>query len=140
MKNRANIVILTLALVFAFSALVISVISIIDTDSYNVNDRYTLYIGTSDKDTGTTEIPLDEAKEIVAEIAYKYTDGFTNFVATGGWDDGNVRYNETTLVYIFIGIDRETAELIAAEACVALDQSSVLIEYNKSRSIYLAAD
>jgi hypothetical protein len=139
-KNNVKTVILIVALICSVSALVLSVIGFIDADSYNVNDRYTLYIGTSDSQTGTTEIPLDEAKAIVADIAYKYTDGFTSFVATGGWDDGNVRYNETTLVYIFIGIDRETAETIAAEACVELNQTSVLIEYNRSRSIYLAAD
>jgi hypothetical protein len=140
MKNKSQFVISIITLIFSVSALVISVISFVGTDDYNVRDRYTLYIGTSDKDTGTPEIPLSEAEEIVKDIAYKHADGFTVYIASGGWDDGNMRYDETTLVVEFLGINRETAELIAAEACVALNQSSVLIEYSKSRSIYLAAD
>jgi hypothetical protein len=140
MKNKPQLVISIITLIFAVSALVISLISFVGVDNYNVRDRYTLYIGTSDKDTGTQDIPLSEAEEIVKDIAYKYADGFTAYVATGGWDYGDMRYDETTLVFEFLGIDRETAELIAAESCVALNQSSVLIEYSKSRSIYLAAD
>ena len=37
--------------------------------------RYTLYIGTNDKDTYTQRIPLDEAKALVNEICSRYTGG-----------------------------------------------------------------
>jgi hypothetical protein len=135
MKIKFTFIIL--ALIFSISALIISVISVTGTNSdYDESDCYTLYIGTSDKDTAELEIPIEEAQKIVADIAYKYSDGFTSYVATGGWVDDGVRYDEITLVYVFIGIDKDSAETIAGEICVALNQSSVLIEYSKTYSTY----
>jgi hypothetical protein len=135
MKIKLTFIIL--AFVFSASALIISVISVTGMNSdYDKNDCYTLYIGTSDKDTAKLEIPIEEAQNIVADIAYNYSDGFTSYVATGGWVDDGVRYYETTLVYVFIGIDKDSAEAIADEVCVALNQSSVLIEYSKTYSTY----
>jgi hypothetical protein len=135
MKIKLTFIILTF--IFSVFAVTISVISLVDVDNgYDSNDCYTLYIGTSDKDTAKLEIPIEEAQRIVADIAYKYSDGFTSYVATGGWIDEGVRFDETTLVYVFIGIDKESAEAIAGEVCVALNQSSVLIEYSKTYSTY----
>jgi hypothetical protein len=135
MKIKLTLIIL--AFIFSASALIISVISVTGMNTeYDKNDCYTLYIGTSDKDTAELKMPIKEAQKIVADIAYKYSDGFTSYVATGGWIDEGVRFDETTLVYVFIGIDKESAEAIAGEVCVALNQSSVLIEYNKTYSTY----
>jgi hypothetical protein len=135
MKIKLTFIIL--AFVFSAFALIMSLISFTGTSGdYDKNDCYTLYIGTSDKDTAKLEIPIDEAQKIVADIAYKYSDGFTSYVATGGWIDDGVRFDETTLVYVFIGIEKESAEAIADEVCVALNQSSVLIEYSKNYSTY----
>ncbi|MDR0943732.1 MAG: hypothetical protein LBM41_04280 [Ruminococcus sp.] len=135
MKTKLTVIIL--ALIFSVFAMIISVISLVSTNNgYDSNDCYTLYIGTSDKDTAKPEIQIEEAQKIVADIAYKYSDGFTSFIATGGWIDEGVRYDETTLVYVFIGIDKASAEAIADEVCVALNQSSVLIEYSKTYSTY----
>jgi hypothetical protein len=135
MKIKLTFIIL--AFIFSAFALIMSLISFTGTNSnYDESDCYTLYIGTSDKDTAKLEIPIDEAQRIVADIAYKYSDGFTSYVATGGWIDEGVKYDETTLVYDFIGIDKESAEAIAGEVCAALNQSSVLIEYSKVYSTY----
>jgi len=43
---------------------------------FNASSRYTLYIGTSDKDTLKPLMELAEAKEIVSAICLKHTDGF----------------------------------------------------------------
>jgi hypothetical protein len=140
MKNKIYPVILVIALLISIFAAAVSFVSLVGkSGGYEPNDRYTLYIGTSDKDTGKLEIPIEEAEQIVADIAYKYSDGFTSYVAVGGWDDGEVRYDETTLVYVFIGIDKAGAEAIADEVCLALNQSSVLIEYSKTYSSYYSA-
>jgi hypothetical protein len=140
MKNDTFRLLVILTVILSVISLVVSLISAIDSNSYSVNDRYTLYIGTSSQDTAEPEMPLEEAENLVTEIAFKYADGFTLYNAKGGWISEGVRYDENTLVYVFVGIERETAELIAAEACVALNQSSVLIEYSKTHSLYLAAD
>jgi hypothetical protein len=135
MKIKFTLMIITF--LFSVFAVTISVISLADANNgYDSNDCYTLYIGTSDKDTAKLEIPIEEAKNTVADIAYKYSDGFTSYTATGGWIDKGMRYDETTLVYVFIGIDKESAEAIADEVCIGLNQSSVLIEYSKVYSTY----
>jgi hypothetical protein len=134
---KIKLALLVLTFIFSVFAVTISVISLTgENNGYESNDCYTLYIGTSDKDTAKLEIPIEEAQKIVTDIAYKYSDGFTSYVATGGWVDDGVRFDETTLVYVFIGIDKESAEAIAGEVCVALNQSSVLIEYSKTYSKY----
>jgi hypothetical protein len=141
MKNKINFTLIILAFIFSVSSVIITVIPLIGQGGgYEANDSYTLYIGTSDKDTGKLEIPIEEAKAIITDIAYKYVEGFTCYTAEGGWIDGDMQYDETSLVYVFVGIDKESAEAIADEVCVALNQASVLIEYSKTYSTFYSAN
>ncbi len=99
--------------------------------------KYTLYIGTNDKDTYQEEIPFDTCKEKVTEICVKYTDGCTIFDATGYWkDEKNNITTEKTIGCILEDIKVETVYKICDEVIVALNQNSILIETNKVNSIF----
>lgn len=99
--------------------------------------RYTLYIGTNDKDTYTQLIPLEEAKQIVNEICVKYVGGYTVQQANGGWvDETGSLTQEETLVYSFIGVDEEVLQSIMDEVLVALNQNSILVEKANMVSSY----
>ncbi len=91
--------------------------------------KYTLYIGTNDKDTYKAEIPFDTCLEKVTEICVKYTDGCTIYKATGYWKDekGNIT-TEDTIACILEDIKVETVYKICDEVIVALNQNSILIE------------
>ncbi len=99
--------------------------------------KYTLYIGTNDKDTYQEEISFDTCKEKVTEICVKYTDGCTIFDATGYWkDEKNNITTEKTIGCILEDIKIETVYKICDEVIVALNQNSILIETNKVSSIF----
>ncbi len=91
--------------------------------------KYTLYIGTNDKDTYKAEIPLETCLEKVTEICVKYTDGCTIYKATGYWKDekGNIT-TEDTIACILEDIKVETVYKICDEVILALNQNSILIE------------
>lgn len=64
-------------------------------------------------------------------IVVKYADGFTRYLASGGWvDDGDIVY-EKSLVYVIAGIDADKAHKIADDAKAALNQKSIMITISK---------
>jgi hypothetical protein len=106
-------------------------------DGYEAMTKFTMYIGTNDKDTEKLEMTLEEAEALVDDIALSYAEIFTSTIGAGKWrnDDGS-RTEETTLIYIFYGITDQQAEQIADEVCRALNQSSVLIERSDSMAMF----
>lgn len=91
--------------------------------------RYTLYIGTNDKDTYTQLISLEEAKETVNGICAKYVEGYTVTEAQGGWvDETGTLTEEQTLVYSFTGVSEEALTSIMDEVLKELNQNSILVE------------
>ena len=99
--------------------------------------KYTLYIGTNDKDTYTQVIPLDKAKDIVDKICVKYTGGFTGFDAVGGWtDEKNNFTHENTLVYVLYDVTEEQLKNIMDDTLKELNQNSILVETNDTEHIY----
>ena len=95
----------------------------------DLSTKYTLYIGTNDKDTYQQEIPFDECREIVTEICARHTGGGTIADATGFWqDDSGVITTESTIQCILEDISEEDVHAIADEILTALNQSSILIE------------
>lgn len=91
--------------------------------------KYTLYIGTNDKDTYTQLIPLEEAKETVNQICSKYVDGYTVQEASGGWvDETGTLTQEETLIYSFVDAEEEDLVAIMDEVLVALNQNSIMVE------------
>ena len=92
-------------------------------------EKYILYIGTNDKETYTQLIPTEEAREMVDEICAKYTGGYTESDARGGWtDETGTLTRENTLVYEFYQIEEETLVQIMDEILAALNQNSILAE------------
>ncbi len=103
--------------------------------------RYTLYIGTNDKDTYTQLIPLDEAKALVNEICSRYTGGYTVLEAQGGWvDDAGILTEEDTLIYCFDQITKEQLTPIMDEVLQALNQNSILVESSQIQSWYYSGE
>lgn len=140
MDNRNTVILI--AVVIVEVALVIAVATLFINGSNNGgapyddgDDIYTLYIGLNDHDTHKDYDP-EYAKEVLDKIVLKYADGFTRFLAGGGWTEEGVKICENTLVYIIAGIDKAKAHSIADDAKVALNQHSILISVTKEKTEY----
>ena len=91
--------------------------------------KYTLYIGTNDRDTYQQEIPYDECVEKVTEICMRHTGGCTLAQATGYWaDDTGAITSEQSIQCILEDVTLEQVHEIADEVLEALNQNSILIE------------
>lgn len=104
--------------------------------------KYTLYIGTNDKDTYQQEIPLDECRRIVTEICTRHTGGCTLVDASGFWrDDAGAITSEQTIQCVLEDVTEEEVHTIADEVIAAMNQSSILIETQRvSGSFYSGGD
>ena len=91
--------------------------------------KYTIYVGTNDKDTLKSEISLKEAKELVAGICNRYVGGYTLYQANGGWlnADGEATQEDTLVLVLFDAAEQDVKN-IAGEITAALNQESLLIE------------
>lgn len=99
--------------------------------------KYSLYIGTNDKDTYTQVIPFDTCLTKVTEICTKYTGGCTIYEANGYWkDDTNTITKEQSIVCILEDITKEKVYKICDEIIVELNQNSILIETQNVISTY----
>ena len=101
-------------------------------DGVKGEDSYTLYVGLNDYITHEDYDP-EYAANIVDHIVVKYADGFTRYLANGGWVEGTDITYEKSLVYVIAGIDLEKAHGIADEAKKALNQSSIMITLSKQQ-------
>lgn len=101
------------------------------------SDKYLLYIGLNDKNTNNQEIATKEARTIINSICLKYIDGYTVAEAKGGWtDETGLQVQENTLVYTIYCISEETLTKIMDEIIIKLNQSSILVEVQKSYYTY----
>ena len=101
------------------------------------SSKYTLYIGTNDKDTYAKMMPLDDAKKIVNEICMDHVGGYTVYEGNGGWlDDKGVETTEESLVYTFCDVSEEQIREISDEILSSLNQSSILVEHDNVRTTY----
>ena len=99
--------------------------------------KYTIYIGTNDKDTYRQEIPAEQAREIVNEICSEHAEGFTSVDAAGYWtDETDTLTSEDSFVYSFYGIDEETLMEIMDDILAELNQNSILVEHETVKSTY----
>ena len=104
-----------------------------------LSSRYTLYIGLSDPDTHTQLISTPEALELVGDICARYVPGYTAMTAYGGWhDDAGELIQEESLVFTFVDATEEQILQIKEEAMAALNQSSILMEYQEVQSTMFA--
>lgn len=135
MKNQ-KIYLFVLTILLMFNLIVTGVlINNNNSETNNEQIKYTLYIGTNDKDTYKQEIPLDECKQIVINICTKYTGGCTLLDATGYWkDDTGTITSEQTIEVILEDISEKKVHKIADKVIKKLNQNSVLIETNNIQS------
>ena len=95
----------------------------------NKGEKYTLYIGTNDKDTYIREIPIEECRRRIDSICMKYVEGFSIGDMKGKWvDESGTLTEEDTLVYIFYDTTDEAIKKIMDEVLVELNQNSILLE------------
>ena len=133
-KNKRNKIINIIVLVIIALNLCVTGYLLGSNISSKVNEsklttKYTLYIGTNDKDTYKKEYEDSYYYTKVNEICAKYSSGWTLFDAKGYWvDDKNVPTNEMTIGCILEDISKENVYKIADDIIVSLNQNSVLIE------------
>ena len=97
--------------------------------------RYTLYIGLNDKDSNVQVIPVSEALDIVSEICVDYVPGYTAMTGHGGWlNDAGEFIREETLIFTIIDAEEESILKIKDEVMKALNQSSIMMEYQEVSS------
>lgn len=97
--------------------------------------QYVLYVGTNDKDTNTQKFDNDECKAKVDEVLAKHLSGYTISDATGGWvsDDGKV-YHEYTIVISISDTTEDKVHDVSDELIGLLNQSSILIQKNETKT------
>ena len=96
--------------------------------------QYVLYLGTNDKDTNEPVCTHEEAMQIVEDILVEHLGGFTLQEANGGWKDGETLYREYSIVARISDAKEEDVRASADDLIRALNQSSILIESNRSRT------
>lgn len=106
-------------------------------DKMNQTSKYTMYIGTNDKDTYAKVMPLDEARDIVNEICMEHVGGYTVQKAAGGWlDDKGIETTEESLVYTFCDVSEDEVTAILDDVIEALNQNSILVEHDNVTTYY----
>ena len=131
--NKCKLVTIILAVLLSINMVVTCVLLGIQIkNKINVSKektKYTLYIGTNDKDTYKPVYDFDVCLTKVTEICTKYTDGCTIYEANGYWkDEKNEITNERTIACILEDIQKETVYKICDEVIVTLNQNSILVE------------
>ncbi len=95
----------------------------------NKSEKFTMYIGTNDKDTYRREIPLEECRRRIDSICNKYVDGFSAGEMRGKWvDETGFFMEEDTFVYVFYDASDEAMKKIMDDVIVELNQNTILIE------------
>lgn len=94
--------------------------------------QYVMFLGTNGKDTNQPVFAPEEAQEKAEEILFRHFGGYTIQDAHGGWiDDGKV-YSEYSLVIYLSDTTPEAVHAAADEMIEVFDQSSVLIQTNRT--------
>lgn len=100
-----------------------------DITNNDTNIKYTLYVGTNDKDTYEPVAEINTCITKVTEICVKYTSGCTISEAKGYWkDDSSAITCESTIVVILEDIEKETVYTICDDIIKELNQNSILVE------------
>ena len=111
-----------------------------DTREDKQDVQYVLYLGTNDKDTNKPVFDPEESKKKAEEILIKHFGGYTIQEANGGWEDNGTRYEEYTLVIYLSDTTKESVHAAASEMIRTFNQSSVLIQENKTTTEFYTGD
>jgi hypothetical protein len=137
-----------ISLVVSFTALIVSivlfVIVIVKTNNTNNTEKediqYVLYLGTNDKDTNLPVFTKDKAKEELQKILINHLGGYTISKANGGWVDGETLYQEYILVIYLSDTTLEDIHLACNDMITVFNQSSVLIQSNKTTTEFYSGN
>ena len=134
MSKKTGIVISILSIV----AIVISVVALViclnpaGASAEKTDTQYVLYLGTNDKDSNQPVFAPEEAKKEAEQILINLFGGYTIQEANGGWIDGDIEYQEYTLVIYLSDTSLEQVHKAADEMIKVFHQSSVLIQANQT--------
>ncbi|MBQ1504802.1 MAG: hypothetical protein IIZ49_05335 [Oscillospiraceae bacterium] len=141
MSKKQGIVILLisiLAIGLSIAALVAWIGFRPQTGAADEDVQYVLYLGTNDKDTNEPVFPPEEAKSRAEEILLGSFGGYTIQEANGGWIDEGLVYREYTLVIYLSDTTLEQVHEAADILIREFNQSSVLIQANRTRTEFYA--
>lgn len=142
-KNKIIAIILSVLFVLNLTLSCVLLVFHFTDKKTNENEltKYTLYIGTNDKDTYQPVYDFDVCVEKVTNICVEYTGGCTIYEAAGYWkDDDNNITKEKTIVCILEDIEKEKVYKICDEVIIALNQNSILVETNKVTSLFYSTN
>ena len=141
MSKKQGIVVLlisVLAIGLSIAALIAWIGFRPQTDTADEDVQYVLYLGTNDKDTNEPVFPPEEAKSRAEEILLGSFGGYTIQEANGGWIDEGLVYREYTLVIYLSDTTLEQVHEAADILIREFNQSSVLIQANRTRTEFYA--
>ena len=132
-----------LAVILSMAALAASIAALAtvnrpadDTEAADI--QYVMYLGTNDKDTNEPVFSPEEAKAKAEEILIDHFGGYTIQEAHGGWIDGDVAYQEYTLVIYLSDTDLDQVHAASDDLIDTFHQSSVLIQANQTATEFYA--
>lgn len=96
--------------------------------------QYVVYLGTNDKDTNLPVYSEAECKEKLIEILISHFGGYTIEEANGGWEDSGTLYKEYTLVIYLSDTTLEEVHSACNDMIQTFNQSSILIQTNKTKT------
>ncbi|MBR0307685.1 MAG: DUF3574 domain-containing protein [Mogibacterium sp.] len=107
----------------------------------NQDVQYVMYLGTNGKDTNEPVFDQNEAREKAKRILIDHFGGYTIQEANGGWiDDDGTEFQEYTLVIYLSDTTIDEVHAAAKELIDTFDQSSVLIQANKTETEFYSGD
>ena len=142
--NNVNKKLGTAVVILALLALCLSAVSLIVALKSAAQDtqdtQYVLYLGTNDKDTNEPVFTPEEARAKAEEILIDHFGGYTIQEANGGWEYEGVRYQEYTIVIYLSDTTLDEVHAAADDLLRVFNQSSVLIQANKTTTEFYGAD
>ena len=99
-----------------------------ETSGGEVQVKYAVYCSLNDADTGTQMLSVEEAQKLARGVITDRGLGYTEYVAYGGFVDGDKINGNDTLVYTFFFIEKTDAQAVAVEIKESLNLASVLME------------
>lgn len=128
-------------LILCAAALCLSALSLVvacKSDREQGDLQYVLYLGTNDKDSNQPVFSHETAKQTLTGILVRRFGGYTVQEANGGWIDGDTEYQEYTLVIYLSDTDLEQVHALCDELIKTFNQSSVLIQANRTQTEFYA--
>ena len=133
-----------ISIVVSFFALAVSVVLfivvLVKTNTPKEDIQYVLYLGTNDKDSNEPVFTKDKAKEELQKILIDHFGGYTISEANGGWQDGEVLYQEYTLIIYLSDTTIEDVHSACCDMINTFHQSSILIQTNKTTTEFYSGN